>query len=150
MTEIVKVLEEIVNKLNSEPAEKTFSRLSEKYKYDKNAVAAAYSWIYDKLIKDTYGKDFHFPADNSSFRVFSNEEINAIGLKNYNYLLHFYNKGILTNNDLELILQQIRLIGGEEVTIEQITIIILSLFLELNNYTLPGSRSILYSSDLIN
>lgn len=150
MTEIVKVLEEIVNKLNSEPAEKTFSRLSEKYKYDKNAVAAAYSWIYDKLIKDTYGKDFHFPAVNSSFRVFSDKEINAIGLKNYNYLLHFYNKGILTNNDLELILEQIKLTGGEEVTIEQITIIILSLFLEINNYTLPGSRSILYSSDLIN
>jgi uncharacterized protein Smg (DUF494 family) len=150
MTEIAKVLEEIVNKLNSEPAEKTFSRLSKKYKYDKNAVAAAYSWIYDKLIKDTYGKDLNFPVDNSSFRVFSDDEINAIGLKNYNYLLHFYNKGILTNSDLELILEQIKLIGGEEVTIEQITIIILSLFLEINNYTLPGSRSILYSSDLIN
>ena len=150
MTEITKVLEEIVNKLDSESAEKTFDRLSGKYKYDKNTVAAAYSWIYDKLIRDKYGEDFKFREDNESFRFFSEEEINAIGLKNYNYLLHFYNKGILTNKDLELILEQIKLFGGEEVTIEQITIIILSLFLELNNYTLPGSRSILYSSDLIN
>ena len=150
MTEISKVLEEIVHKLNSEPAEKTFNRLSSKYKCDKNAVAAAYSWIYDKLIRETRGKDFDFSEDNKSFRFFSREEINAIGLNNYNYLLHFYHKGILTSNDLELIMEQIKLFGGEEVTIEQITLIILSLFLELNNYTLPGSRSILYSSDLIN
>lgn len=150
MRQIAKVLEEIVNKLDSESAEKTFNRLNRKYKYEKSAVAAAYSWIYDKLISDKYGKDFHFPADNESFRVFSKEEINTIGLQNYNYLLHFYNKGILTNKDLELILEQIKLFDSEEITIEQITIIILSLFLELNNYTLPGSRSILYSSDLIN
>lgn len=150
MTEITKVLEEVINNLNSEPAEKTFKRLNKKYKYNKNAVAAVYSWIYDKLMSDSYEHHYQFSADYRSYRILSDEEVTQIGLNNYDYLLHFYNKGILTNNDLEVIMEQIKLFGGEEVSLEQLTLLILSLFLELNNFTLPGSRAILYSSDLIN
>jgi uncharacterized protein Smg (DUF494 family) len=148
--EIVKVLEEIVNKLNSEPEEKTFSRLSKQLKLERNTVAAAYSWIYDKLINESYKNERQNYPVSSSFRILDDEEVEAIGLQNYNYLLHFYNKSILNNNDLELILEQIKMLAGEELTIEQLTLMILSVFLEIDNYTLPGSRSILYSSDLIN
>lgn len=150
MTEIAKVLEEVIYNLNSEPAEKTFERLNRKYKFDKSAVAAVYSWIYDKLMNESYSQYYRNSVENRSFRVFSDEEITQIGLKNYNYLLHFYHKGIISNNDLEIIMEQIKLFGGEEVSFEQLTLLILSLFLELNNFTLPGSRAILYSSDLIN
>jgi uncharacterized protein Smg (DUF494 family) len=150
MREIAKVLEEVVNNLNSEPTEKTFKRLNKKYKYEKSAVAAVYSWIYDKLMNESYTHYYGNSAGLRSFRVFSDEEISQIGLKNYNYLLHFYNKDIISNGDLELIMEQIKLFGGEEVSFEQLTLLILSLFLELNNFTLPGSRAILYSSDLIN
>lgn len=150
MREIVKVLEEVVNNFNSEPAEKTFNRLNKKFKFDRNAVAAVYSWIYDKITSDSFDRNYIYESNFRSFRVLSEEEIAQVGLKNYNYLLHFYYKGILTSGDLELILEQIKLFGGQEISIEQLTLLILSLFLELNNYTLPGSRAILYSSDLIN
>lgn len=150
MTEIVKVLEEIVNKLNSEPEEKTFRRLNKKLKLERSTVAAVYSWIYEKLILESYENDRKYCPVPASFRILSEEEVKTIGLQNYNYLLHFYLKGILNNTDLELILEQIKLLGGEEVTLEQLTLMILSVFLEIDNYTLPGSRSILYSSDLIN
>ena len=150
MREIAKVLEEVINNLNTEPAEQTFNRLSKKYKFEKSAVAAVYSWIYDKLMTESYSHYYGDSADFGSFRILSVEEITQIGLNNYNYLLHFYNKGIITNGDLELIMEQIKLFGGEEVSFEQLTLLILSLFLELNNFTLPGSRAILYSSDLIN
>jgi len=150
MREIAKVLEEVINNLNSEPAEKTFNRLNKKYKFEKSAVAAVYSWIYDKLMTESYSHYYEDSADFRSFRVLSDEEITQIGLKNYNYLLHFYYKGIISNSDLELIMEQIKLFGGEEVSFEQLSLLILSLFLELNNFTLPGSRAILYSSDLIN
>jgi|SRR5690554_59261 len=150
MREIAKVLQEVVHNLNAEPAEKTFKRISKKYKFEKSAVAAVYSWIYDKLMNDAYTHYYGNSEKIRSFRILSDEEISQIGLQNYNYLLHFYNKGIITNGDLELILEQIKLFGGEEVSLEQLTLLILSLFLELNNFTLPGSRAILYSSDLIN
>jgi uncharacterized protein Smg (DUF494 family) len=148
--EIVKVLEEIVNKLNSEPEEITFRRLNKQLKLERNKVAAVYSWIYDKLIRESYKNEPRFSSFSSSFRILRAEEVEAIGLQNYNYLLHFYNKGILNNNDMELILEQIKLLGGEEISIEQLTLMILSVFLETDNFTLPGSRSILYSSDHIN
>jgi uncharacterized protein Smg (DUF494 family) len=150
MREIVKVLEEVVNSLNTEPTEKTFNRLSKEYKYDQNAVAAVYSWIFDKISSDSFDRNYLFESNFRSFRVLSDEEVTQVGLKNYNYLLHFYNKGILTLGDFELIMEQIKLFGGQEISAEQLTLLILSLFLELNNYTLPGSRAILYSSDLIN
>ncbi|HSP88572.1 MAG TPA: DUF494 family protein [Ignavibacteriaceae bacterium] len=150
MTEIAKVLEEVIHNLNTEPAEKTFRRLSKKFKFEKSAVAAVYSWIYDKLMNESFGHYYNNSENFGSFRVLSSEEITQIGLENYNYLLHFYNKGIISNSDLELIMEQIKLFGGDEVSFEQLTLLILSLFLELNNFTLPGSRAILYSSDLIN
>ena len=101
-------------------------------------------------MNESYTHYYGSSADLRSFRILSGEEIDQIGLKNYNYLLHFYNKGIISNSDLELIMEQIKLFGGDEVSFEQLTLLILSLFLELNNFTLPGSRAILYSSDLIN
>ncbi|RPI68184.1 MAG: DUF494 family protein [Ignavibacteriales bacterium] len=150
MREIAKVLEEVIHSLNAEPAEKTFKRLSKKYKFEKSAVAAVYSWIYDKLMNETYVHYYGNSINNQNFRILADDEISQIGLENYSYLMHFYNKGIITNSDLELILEQIKLFGGEEISFEQLTLLILSVFLELNNFTLPGSRAILYSSDLIN
>src|SRR5690606_40660491 len=80
MREIAKVLQEVVHNLNAEPAEKTFKRISKKYKFEKSAVAAVYSWIYDKLMNDAYTHYYGNSEKIRSFRILSDEEISQIGL----------------------------------------------------------------------
>ncbi|HEY6906131.1 MAG TPA: hypothetical protein VI230_01600, partial [Ignavibacteriaceae bacterium] len=71
-------------------------------------------------------------------------------IKDFNYLLHLNNIGLLTNPDLEIIIEELKLFPRELINTESINVIIISLFLEVNTLTLPGSRLVLYSSDTIN
>ncbi len=83
-------------------------------------------------------------------RILSNEENSLMGIDNFNYLLHLNNIGLLTNLDLEIIIEELKLFPRELINTESINVIIISLFLEVNTLTLPGSRLLLYSSDTIN
>lgn len=120
----------------------------ETQKYDKKVIAAAYSWIYEKVTRDIIHDQDVFSAE--SFRLLSTDELNKIGEANYSYLFHFYNIGLITNDDMELIIEQLMFFNEEEISNESINILILGLFLDIDSHTLPGSRLLLYSSDTIN
>ena len=83
-------------------------------------------------------------------RILTNEEQRKIGLKNYNYLLHLYNIGLLTNDDFEEIMEELKLFPEDAIETERINFLILSTFLDLDKLNLPGSRHLLYSTDKIN
>ena len=151
VSEIVKIIDKIASGITERKStEEVLNYLSKESKFDKSVVAAAYSWICEKTIRNIIEKDGFASGTSSGIRVLSTEEVSSIGLNNYNYLLHFYNIGLLTNNDLDLIVEQIKLFPDEEISLEHINTLILALFLDPNNFTLPGSRLILYSSDTIN
>ncbi len=150
-TEIVKVLETIVQAINKnysfEEVEK-FIKIDKKI--DKTIIAAAYSWIYEKRLRELYRVRELKPKSSESLRILSEEEASTIGLQNYNYILHFYNIGMLNNNELETIIDQIKIFPDEAKTTENINLLILSIFLDLEKISIPGSRYMLYSSDTIN
>src|SRR5690606_33062426 len=105
-------------------------------KYDKHIIATAYSWIYEKIIRDILFEEEEKLSD--SFRIFSEEEISMMGVDNYNYLLHFLNIGLITNNDLNLIMDRMRLFPPEQVNIENINLLVLSLFIDIDGAMPPG------------
>ena len=149
--EIVKMLEKIVQAINNNFSfEEVENTINQEKKIDKNIVAAVYSWIYEKLLREYYQKKQLNSGSSKSFRFFSQEEISAIGMQNYNYILHFYNIGLLNNNEVETIIDQIQIFPEESISIEKINLLILSIFLDIDNISLPGSRYLLYSSDTIN
>ncbi len=149
--EIVKIIAKIVQGINNnyslEQVEKSIIGVTD---IDKNAVAAAYSWIYEKMTRDLFIE--RELAENSvqSFRFLSDDEKFEIGLDNYNYLMHFYNIGMIKIDEFNTIVEQLKLFPEGSVTNENINLLILSLFLDMDNYSLPGSRNLLYSSDTIN
>jgi len=151
ITEIVEVLAKITEMINKNHSKDEVAELIIKdSRYNKNIVAAAYSWIHEKTKHNNTTDNNKSENRSTSFRTLSDEEVSQIGLNNYDYLLHFYNIGLLTNNDFEEIIEQLKLFPDETITPEQINLLILALFLDLDKLTLPGSRQILYSSDTIN
>lgn len=151
VTEIVEVLAKITEKMEKDiTAEDVVETISRESNYNRSVVAAAYSWIYEKINRNKYIQKSAQPDSSKSLRTLSTEEALQIGLKNYNYLLHFYNIGLLNTTDLEIIIDDLKLFPEGTINPEQINLLLLSLFLDMDNLTLPGSRMLLYSSDMIN
>jgi uncharacterized protein Smg (DUF494 family) len=151
VAEIIEVLAKITEMgKNNIPEEEAAETIQRESKYNKNTIAAAYSWLHEKnkqildymTLKDT--------NESKSLRILSNDEVRQIGIKNYDYLLHFYNIGLLTNNDFEEIMDELKQFPEESVRTENINVIILAMFLDLDKWSLPGSRYLLYSTDNIN
>lgn len=149
--EIVNLLKDIFEQLDSTSSlDKAIDDLTIKKSYNKNTLATAFSWIYEKTIRDISESSESTGLVSKGKRIFSEEEKIFIGINNYNYLLHLNNIGLLTNPDLEIIIEELKLFPRELINTESINVIIISLFLEVNTLTLPGSRLLLYSSDTIN
>ncbi len=151
VTEIVNLLADIFENLDKTSSlDQAMNEIKINKRYNKNILATAFSWIYEKKIRDRGEEAEHEELITKGKRIFSEEEKSLIGLNNFNYLLHLNNIELLTNLDLEIIIEELKLFPRELINTESINIIIISLFLEVNTLTLPGSRLLLYSSDTIN
>ena len=151
ITEIIEVLAKITEMdKNNVPEEEAAETIQRESKYNKNTIAAAYSWLHEKNRQNVNYKALKNNNESKSLRILSNEEVRQVGIKNYDYLLHFYNIGLLSNNDFEEIMGELELFPEESVKTENINILILTKFLDLDKWSLPGSRHLLYSTDNIN
>ena len=151
ITEIIEVLAKITEMdKNNIPEEEAAETIQRESKYNKNTIAAAYSWLHEKNRQDLNYKALKNNNESKSIRMLSNDEVRQVGIRNYDYLLHLYNIGLLTNNDFEEIMDELKLFPEESVKTENINILILSKFLDLDKWSLPGSRHLLYSTDNIN
>lgn len=151
ITEIIEVLAKITEMdKNNIPEEEAAETIQRESKYNKNTIAAAYSWLHEKNRQNVNYEALKNNNESKSFRILSNEEVRQVGIKNYDYLLHFYNIGLLSNNDFEEIMGELELFPEESVKTENINILILTKFLDLDKWSLPGSRHLLYSTDNIN
>ena len=149
--ELVKILEKLAKGINNNYSfEEVENLINDESKIDKIAAAAAYSWIYEKFLMNFFRNKEMKENISGGLRVLSGDELSKIGLNNYNYLLHFYNVGLLNNGELEMIIDQIVLFPEGAISKENINLLILSVFLDLDRVSPPGSRYLLYSSDTIN
>jgi uncharacterized protein Smg (DUF494 family) len=151
ISEIVEVLAELAEGINKKYSLEEFSiHFGIEKKYDKKTVAAAYSWIHEKFLKDVGFEEEARFLESSGMRVLNAVELSTLGLNNYNHLLHYYNIGLISLDDFEMILSQLLAFPEIGISTDRINVMILGLFLDIDDFTLPGSRVLLYSSDTIN
>jgi len=116
--ELVEILEKIVQAINNDYSfEEVELYINFEDKVNKTVIAAAYSWIYEKLLREYYQRKELKTNTSKSLRILSEEEISAIGLQNYDYILHFYNIGLINNNEFDMLLDQIKLFLEESRSI---------------------------------
>ncbi len=150
-SKIVDVLAKILEGLNNNASiEEVSKRLIKSKKYDEKLLSAAFSLVYDKILLRTSIRKLNTKFSQKSTRFLSEDEINFIGVENYNYLLHLMNVGLLDSSNLEAILSQISLFPELRVTRKEINWIILLSLVDFDSELLPGSRFLLYSSDTVN
>lgn len=148
---IVEVLVKILDSLNKNYSLDEVSSILKKEKvYDSKTVGVAFSLVFDKVLTNKLKEASNRKKITKNFRILDPEEIEVIGKDSYNYLIHLVNVGLINNNDLEMILEQIMMYPKETITKDDINWIILISLIDFNTDILPGSRVLLYSSDTIN
>ncbi len=150
ITKIVEVIALILDNLNKDYTLEEVNKLLDNKEYDRQTVSAAFSLLFDKVLSSKIKKSDKKGIKPAAFRVLSNEEIDLIGIDNYNYLLNLINLGLINSMDIELILEHANGLNGRVLSKDDINWIVFISLIDLNAGLLPGSRVLLYSSDTIN
>ena len=149
-TKIVEVLARILDGLNKNSTlEEVNLSLIKNKEFDQQTVGVAFSLVYDKVLSNKLNPKKR-KRDSNNFRILTEEEKEALGIDNYNYLMHLNNVGLISSVDVETILEQVGLFPENTVTKEDINWIILISLIDFNSEIPPGSRILLYTSDTIN
>jgi uncharacterized protein Smg (DUF494 family) len=149
-SELVEILSKILDGvLVDSPIDKIEKHLYKNKKFDPQTISTAYSWIYDKMISNLE-KISSGEIASVSVRIFSDDEIDLIGLDNYNRILKLMNAGLLNPIDIDNIFKSIELLPLDRISNEDLNFMVLASLFEINHITLPGSRLLLYLSDKVN
>jgi len=144
---LAKILEGLSNDLQIEEVNRS---LMKNHQFDRQILGIAFSLIYDKVLAKKNKPDIFLDQNEKGIRILSETERDILGISNYNYILHLINVGLLDTNNLEAILDQITLFPDSKITRREINWIILLSLVEYESEILPGSRVLLYSSDIVN
>jgi len=144
---LAKILEGLSNDLQIEEVNHS---LMKNHQFDRQILGIAFSLIYDKVLAKKNKPDIAFDQNEKGIRILSETERDILGIANYNYILHLINVGLLDTTNLEAILDQITLFPDSKITRREINWIILLSLVEYESEILPGSRVLLYSSDIVN
>jgi uncharacterized protein Smg (DUF494 family) len=147
---VVEAVAKILEGLNKNRSFDEVNRELKKNKdFDQQTLSAAFGLVYDKILAKNSNRKKDAKREGNR-RIFNEEEKEILGAENCNYLLHLLNVGLLDEESLEVILEQITLFPADKITKEDINWIVLISLVDLDSEYLPGSRVLLYSSDTIN
>lgn len=90
--------------------------------YSENEISSAYSWLLKHF--EDYPDSFSFKADqiqsNRAIRVLSENERKVLSPEAYGYLTQLRHLGLLTTEQMEMILDRITLMGEDQVDLNEI------------------------------
>lgn len=136
---IVEILIYVLNELqrtNKNPAEIDVSVL-EKKGYSTSEISTAFSWLYDKIQANNLLPDEQ--QQKHSFRILHNVEKGVITSEAYGYLLLLHELNLLTNAEMELIIDRAMMSGFAELGTDEIKSIVLSVMFD-NSVNLGGGK----------
>ncbi len=134
-------------KENKQLGENDMRNLS-KLGYTQNEINTAFSWIYSKI----YAGEKIFADEKPglrSHRMLHEAEKNIISPDAYGYLLQLRELGLISDMDMEMIIDKI-MIGGYNVTHDDIKIIIGAYLLDNEDMNSNNKRIMLNTKDSIN
>lgn len=149
ISDFAQMLVETIQKMNGQIKPVT-NEFKEKEMNDHTLYIAAYSWVYEKIVRNRIQEHSASQPHPKNKRIFSDEEIAILGLENLGLIQKLYHSALLTEADLDIIMSQIKLLPEEKRSKDELMLLILYLLLDADLDTLPGSRMLLYSSDTIN
>ncbi len=149
ISDFAEMLVETIQKMNGQ-FKPVANEFKEKEMNEHTLYIAAYSWVYEKIVRNRINEHSIDQPHPKNKRIFSQDEISLLGFENIGLIQKLYHSSLLTESDLDIILSQIKLLPEEKRSKDELMLLILYLLLDADLDTLPGSRMLLYSSDTIN
>jgi uncharacterized protein Smg (DUF494 family) len=143
---IVFLLTEIKN--NKQLGDIDVSKLS-KLGYTQNEINTAFSWVYTKL----YSGEKVFSEeqkDTKSQRFLHDVEQNVISPEAYGYLIQLKELGLLTNLDIDIIIDRVMVSSFSKIELADMKLMIASYLLDIEDMNDSNSRMMINTKDTIN
>ena len=117
--------------------------------YTQNEINTAFSWIYTKIYAGE--KIFNDETSrNKSFRMLHDVEKNVISPEAYGYLIQLRELGVITDMDIEVIIDKIMLSSFNKIDVEDIKGYIAAYLLDIDDLNNSNRRIGLNTNDTIN
>jgi uncharacterized protein Smg (DUF494 family) len=145
---IIEIVVFLANHLNSNKKieDIDFSLLLEQG-YSMNEINSAIAWVYSKLETEEllFRDETHF---SNSKRIFDKQEKKLLSVDSQGYLMVLLELGIITESELDLIIEKIRFSGMENLSLDDVKIFVSSLIFNktnpdiLEHFTLDNNQTI--------
>jgi uncharacterized protein Smg (DUF494 family) len=150
-------------RLNKQLTEIDLKPLS-KQGFSQSEISTAFSWLFDKIaassiehapivLATTFTEDGYVDATRHStdgpFRVYHNAERNIIAVDAQGYLLQLRELGLLSDNELELVIDRIMMSGVPAVSLKEMKELVAAMVFDFDDSTRMGSRLMLNASDRV-
>lgn len=158
---IVFLLAEI--RLNKQLADIDLKPLT-KQGFSQSEISTAFSWLFDKIaassmeqapvvLATTFTPEGNVETSRSyadgPYRVYHEAERNIIAVEAQGYLLQLRELGLLSDNELEMVIDRIMMSGVPAVTLLEMKELVAAMVFDFDDSTRMGSRLMLNASDRI-
>jgi uncharacterized protein Smg (DUF494 family) len=118
--------------------------------YSPLEISAALSWLFEKMRFNETQLPSHVSADSSrSFRIFHDVEKLAIDAQARGFLMQLRELNLVTEIELEYVIERIMLSGYSRANIEDVKAIVSSVFFEMKDPSLYGTSNKIFDSGTI-
>lgn len=116
--------------------------------YSQAEITSAFSWITERYSGDPVTRiDWAVPS--GSFRVLHPAEKQVISPEAFGYLLQLYVLGMVTLEDVELVIERAMMSGFERITAPEIQSIVMGMLFDGDVFDAARSRPLYHTSDTI-
>ena len=118
--------------------------------YTTNEISTAFNWLFEKV---SHGDPLITDVSESSphsHRVLHEAERNVVTSEAHGYLIQLRELGLITDLDIEVLIDRIMMSGYLMVDIEEIKSLVAGLIAENDDSFNSGSRTMLNGNDTIN
>ncbi len=116
--------------------------------YTQSEISTAFSWLFERMnvgqsvVDGSEGKD-------SSYRLLHTAEQMVIATEAYGYLLQCRQLGLITNSDVEVIIERVMAAGFSHVGLPEMKSFVAGMLFEVDGQQGTGGRVSLGSNDTI-
>jgi uncharacterized protein Smg (DUF494 family) len=147
---IVEILVYLVGELRkNKPIGEIDLAVLSKRGYTASEISAAFNWVYDKISRGDELVTDEIPSTAQSFRILHDAERQAITPAAQGYLMQLREIGLISDTDIETVIDRVMMSGYVTVDIEEMKSIVAMTLSDSDDSQNTGSRIMLNSKDTI-
>ncbi len=118
--------------------------------YTQEEIITAFTWLQDRLRSDVKFLEVASKQQSTSFRILHSAEKFVIPPEAFGYLIQLRQLNIITEAELELVIERSMLSGFEQLTVDEIKAIVASIVFDTDRDDFKRGRIFFNSDNTIN